>query len=304
MSKILVTGASGLLGVNFCMQNYNVHQITAIVNRNNLNNAPFTVLHENLTHPGSIAELIDKTRPDIVLHCAAMANVDQCENQPQSARQINSEVPAEFAYHTKKNGIKLVHISTDAVFDGKKGSYVESDIPNPLGVYARTKLDGEKSVSKENPEALIARVNFYGWSLNGQRSLSEFFFNNLKKKQMVMGFTDVYFCPLLVNDLAELLMKMAALDLRGIYHTVSSECISKFEFGNKIAKRFELDTGLIRPTRVKDSGLQAVRSQNLTMATKKLSDALDEPLPDQTQSINRLYELFQHGYAEDIYKLN
>ncbi len=101
MSKILVTGASGLLGINFCMQNYKDHQITAVVNRNSLNNAPFTVLHENLTHPGSISDLIDKTRPDIILHCAAMANVDQCENQPQAARQINSDVPADLANLTK-----------------------------------------------------------------------------------------------------------------------------------------------------------------------------------------------------------
>ncbi len=162
MSRILVTGASGLLGINFCLQNYKDHQITAVVNRNSLNNAPFTVIHENLTHPGTISDLIDKTRPDLILHCAAMANVDQCENQPQSARQINAEVPAELAFRTKSSGIKLVHISTDAVFDGLKGDYVETDIPNPLGVYASTKFDGEKSVSSENPEAIIARVNFYG----------------------------------------------------------------------------------------------------------------------------------------------
>lgn len=304
MSKILVTGASGLLGLNFCMQNYKDHQITAVVNRNSLNNAPFVVLHENLTHPGSISELIDKTRPDIILHCAAMANVDQCENQPQSARQINSDVPADLANLTKNRGIKLVHVSTDAVFDGQKGSYVESDTPNPLGVYARTKLDGEKSVLSENPEAIIARVNFYGWSLNGQRSLSEFFFNNLTNNQAVMGFTDVYFCPLLANDLAEILMKMVVRGLSGIYHTVSSECISKYEFGIKVAKRFELNTNLIKPTLVKNSGLQAVRSPNLTMITKKLAAALDETLPDQNQGINRLFRLFQQGYLDLIKKIS
>lgn len=304
MSKILVTGASGLLGLNFCMQNYKDHQITAVVNRNSLNNAPFVVLHENLTHPGSISELIDKTRPDIILHCAAMANVDQCENQPQSARQINSDVPADLANLTKNRGIKLVHVSTDAVFDGQKGSYVESDTPNPLGVYARTKLDGEKSVLSENPEAIIARVNFYGWSLNGQRSLSEFFFNNLTNNQAVMGFTDVYFCPLLANDLAEILMKMVVRGLSGIYHTVSSECISKYEFGIKVAKRFELNTNLIKPTLVKNSGLQAVRSPNLTMITKKLAAALDETLPDQNQGINRLFRLFEQGYLDLIKKIS
>ena len=256
-----------------------------------------------LTHPGSISELIDKTRPDIILHCAAMANVDQCEDQPQAAKQINAEVPEELAFRTKNSGIKLVHISTDAVFDGQKGRYVESDTPNPLGVYARTKLDGEKSVSSENHEAIIARVNFYGWSLHGQRSLSEFFINNLTKNRSVMGFTDVFFCPLLVNHLAEILMKMVVRGLSGIYHTVSSECISKYEFGIKVAEKFELDSSLIKATLVKNSGLQAVRSPNLTMITKKLAEALDEPLPDQNQSINRLFGLFQEGYPDLIRRI-
>ncbi len=190
------------------------------------------------------------------------------------------------------------------MFDGQKGNYVESDTPNPLGVYARTKLDGEKSVLNENPEAIIARVNFYGWSVNGQRSLSEFFFNNLSKNQTVMGFTDVYFCPLLANDLAEILMKMVVHGLSGIYHVVSSECISKYEFGVKVAKQFKLDSSLIKPTLVKNSGLQAIRSPNLTMITKKLAAALDEVLPDQNQGINRLYRLFKQGYPELIQKIS
>ncbi len=119
-----------------------------------------------------------------------------------------------------------------------------------------------------------------------------------------MGFTDVFFCPLLVNNLAEILMKMVAGGLTGIYHTVSSECISKYEFGRKIAKQFELDSSLIKPTLVKNSGLQAVRLPNLTMITKKLADALDEPLPDQNQGITRLFRLFQEGYPDLIQKIS
>ena len=99
-------------------------------------------------------------------------------------------------------------------------------------------------------------------------------------------------------------MKMVAGGLTGIYHTVSSECISKYEFGRKIAEQFELDSSLIKPTLVKNSGLQAVRSPNLTMITKKLADALDEPLPDQNQGITRLFRLFQEGYPDLIQKIS
>ena len=95
-----------------------------------------------------------------------------------------------------------MHVSTDAVFDGQAAATTEQDTPNPLSIYARTKLDGERGVAEANPDAIIARVNLYGWSLSGRRSLAEFFFNNLSAGKRVKGFTDVYFCPLLANDLA------------------------------------------------------------------------------------------------------
>ena len=175
MAKILVTGASGLLGLNFCYQMFENHQITGVINQNPLKNVPFEVIKEDLSHPQIVLKLIDEIKPDVILHCAAMANIDQCETRPDRAERVNAELPNELAYHTKKQGIKLVHISTDAVFDGENGYYNENDKPNPLGVYAKTKLAGEEGVTNENPDAIIARVNFYGWSLNGKRSLSEFF---------------------------------------------------------------------------------------------------------------------------------
>ena len=86
-------------------------------------------------------------------------------------------------------------------------------------MYAKTKLAGENLVKDNNQDAIIARVNFYGYSVTGQRSLSEFFLNNLLNKKPMMGFTDVCFCPLLVNDLVDVLLEMVSVDLKGIFHT-------------------------------------------------------------------------------------
>ncbi len=101
-------------------------------------------------------------------------------------------------------------------------------------------------MAQANPQAIIARVNFYGWSLNGTRSLGEFFYRNLSAGKNVKGFTDVLFCPLLVNHLVDLLLTMAEKDLKGLYHVVSSEHLSKYEFGCRIARLFDLDEKLIR----------------------------------------------------------
>jgi dTDP-4-dehydrorhamnose reductase len=127
-------------------------------------------------------------------------------------------------------------------------------------LYARTKLKGEQVVLAANPQALVARVNFFGWSLSGSRSLSEWFFNNLSAGNSIMGFTDVYFCPLLANDLAKILLKMLDIGAQGLFHVVSSECSSKYDFGVRLARLFDFDETLIRPALVSEAGLAAVRS--------------------------------------------
>ncbi|MCD4672595.1 MAG: SDR family oxidoreductase [Anaerolineaceae bacterium] len=221
MTRILVTGASGLLGLNFALQYQAAHQVMGVVHQHGLRNVSFAVVKTDLNNPRILKRLLVGAAPEVVIHAAAIANLEACEKNPQLAQQINADLPGELARLTRELGMKLVHISTDAVFDGEQGGYVETDTPNPLSVYARTKYEGEQQVTEANPEAIVARVNFFGWSLTGKRSLSEFFYNNLSAGNQVKGFTDVQFCPLQVNQLAETLMGMVNLDLRGLYHVVS-----------------------------------------------------------------------------------
>jgi dTDP-4-dehydrorhamnose reductase len=143
-----------------------------------------------------------------VINCAALANLEACEAEPVLAGKLNSELPEKLAKYVARGGARLVHISTDAVFDGRLGGYREIDTPNPLSLYARTKLNGEQAVLAANSEAIVARVNLFGWSLSGKRSLAEWFFNNLSSGNSMLGFTDVFFCPLLANDLAKMLLMM------------------------------------------------------------------------------------------------
>jgi dTDP-4-dehydrorhamnose reductase len=296
--RILVTGASGLLGLNLALAAAQEHTVIGLTNSHNLKTEAFQVLNADLLAPGAVERLLDQAQPDWVIHCAALANVDACESEPLTALKMNSEIPAQLAKHVARGGARLIHVSTDAVFDGRRGNYSEADTPNPLGAYARSKLEGERGVAEANPEAMIARVNLFGWSLSGKRSLGEFFFYHLSAGKQVMGFTDVYFCPLLVNDLAPIFLKMLALNLHGLFHTVSSECLTKYEFGVRVAARFGLDASLVKPTLVADSGLVATRSPNLTLRTEKLSTALGAPLPSVSAGLERFYTLYQQGYPQ------
>jgi dTDP-4-dehydrorhamnose reductase len=301
--RILITGASGLLGLNLALETAHQHTIFGTVNHHDLQTDLFTVIHTNLLAPGAVELLLERTQPDWIIHCAALANLDACEADPLQAKQLNTELPHILANHVARSGARLLHVSTDSVFDGLRGDYTEEDIPNPVGVYSRTKLEGELAVAETDPTAIIARVNLFGWSLTGNRSLAEFFFNNLSLGRQVMGFTDVLFCPLLANHLAGIFIKMLDKNLSGLYHVVSSESLSKYEFGVRLAHRFNLDSDLINPTSVALSSLKALRSPNLTLRSDKLALSLGESIPRLSTGLDRLFALYQQGYPQMLRKL-
>jgi dTDP-4-dehydrorhamnose reductase len=304
MSRFMVTGASGLLGLNFALAvDGRQHQVTGVDNRNPLGWINFKTRQADLTDPGIIEKLVDEIKPEVILHCAAMANVDDCEKRPQDAQHVNADLPGEIARVAKKHAIKMVHISTDAVFDGQKGNYTETEEPNPLSVYAQTKREGELAVLSANPQALVARVNFYGWSISGTRSLAEFFVNNLSESKEVKGFTDILFCPMMVLDLAATLLESVEKDLAGLYHMVGSESMSKYQFGVAIARQFGFDESLVHPASVTDGGLTAARSPNLTLSTGKLVKALGHPLPAFEQGLEKFHSQFRHGFPQMIRSL-
>jgi dTDP-4-dehydrorhamnose reductase len=302
MKRLLVTGASGLLGINLALRESARRDLVGVTNSHSLVDEPFLSKPFNLAAPGAINRMLDEIQPGAVIHCAAMADIDACEKQPEKAALINNKVPGILAQACAVRNIRLVHLSTDAVFDGQRGDYLETDTPNPLSVYARTKLDGEKAVMDACPKAVVARVNFYGWSLTGKRSLAEFFFNNLSEGKPVNGFTDVQFCPLFVNHLADLLIQLLDSGHSGLFHVVSPVSLSKYEFGCRIAEAFGLDDKLIHPVSVMDGGLTAKRSPKLTLNTDKLKEALQIVLPGVEEGIKEFAEQQMEGFPEQIHK--
>lgn len=300
MPHILVTGVSGLLGLNFAQETMSAHDITG-VDRGKLVHAPFKVLNADLSDPAALDSILDSAAPEWVVNCAALADLDACEDDPDLAKRLNMDLPRHLARTCKARNISFVHISTDAVFDGEKdGFYTEEDKPNPLGVYAKTKLEGEWAVLTENPKALVARVNFYGWSLGGRRSLAEFFFNNLTNSKSMSGFTDVVFCPMLVNDTARFLVKMLQRGLSGLYHLVGPQAMSKYQFGVEIARKFSLRESEISPKSILSSSLTAHRSNNLWLSTHKLTTDLGQVLPEFSTGLNEFYTQNQQDYPQKI----
>lgn len=301
--RVLITGAGGLLGLNLALEAAPTHTVFA-ADKIRLQSAVVTFVEADLLEPGAVERLLEQTQPDWVIHCAALANLEACEANPELAAELNSELPRKLAQHVARGGARLVYISTDAIFDGQRGDYREEDTPNPLNVYARTKLDGERAVLDADPNAIVARVNFYGWSLSGRRSLGEFFFNHLQAGKAVPGFRDVFFCPLLANHLAVLLLKMLDKGLSGVYHVVSRDSLSKYEFGVALAQQFGFDAGLVAPSSLAAAGLSAPRAPLMTLSTAKLTRDLGGPAPDVKTGLEAFYRLYQQGYPQRLQEQN
>ncbi len=271
------------------------------VDRGKLKSAPFPVIKANFYDRHVFIPALDQFRPDWVINCAALTNLDECEKHPDQAKILNVKLARDLAEDCKQRKVKLIHLSTDAVFDGTKNdAYTEEDEPNPQSVYARTKLDGERAVQELYPQAIIARVNFFGWSLSGRRSLAEFFFNNLSEGKNCNGFTDVTFCPMWVTHLSQTLIAMLNKNLSGLYHVVGGQPMNKYQFGMEVARKFGLPESLISPLSVDASELTARRSHNLWLSIHKLSTDLGSELPDFSTGMDGFYTQFQQGYPQKI----
>ncbi len=298
--KLLITGSSGLLGLNLALEALSEHEVIG-VDRAKLKSPPFQTIQADLLDDGAVDSVLDEARPDWLIHCAAIADLEACEADPSLARRLNADLPSALAKACNERSIRMVQISTDAVFDGmKSGSYTEDDAPVPVSIYARTKVDAEHAVLESNPEAIVARVNFYGWSLSGRRSLAEFFHHNLTNNKSMSGYIDVIFCPMHAAHLGQTLLKMLTKGLHGLYHVVGTQPMSKYQFGVEIAHRFKLNDSEISPKSIQSSSLVARRAHNLYLSVNKLSTDLGQPLPSFSAGLDLFYAQFKEGYPQKL----
>jgi dTDP-4-dehydrorhamnose reductase len=294
---ILVTGASGLLGASLVkLAQEQRRKVVGLYHRNPIRLPGVSLVRADLTQESEIRRLFSEISPTVVMHCAAETRVDWCEENPDATREINVGVSQRIAEITATAGSQMLHISTDSVFDGVCGGYAETDQPAPVNIYAQTKLEAERAVLGSNPRAAVARINMYGWNLQPKQSIAEWILGQLTQGREVPGFTDVIFCPILANDLAEILLAMTDDQLAGTYHVVGSERVSKYEFGRRVASTFGFDPAKVVPARLGDARLKAPRPFNTSLNTEKICAALTRSMPDVDSGLKRFAEL-RSAYA-------
>jgi dTDP-4-dehydrorhamnose reductase len=298
VTKLLITGAGGMLGANLVLDALAAgHEVVAVDFLHPVLHPEIESVTADLTRPGSAMAVFAAHQPEWAIHCAAATDVDACEADPETAFRLNRDMAGQVAMAAQAVGVRLVHISTDAVFDGQRGGYTEEDLPHPINVYGESKLEGERAVLGEYPGALIVRTNIYGWNAQAKQSLAEWFLARLEAGQETVGFTDAWFTPILVNDLNDRLLRMLERGLHGVFHVAGRECISKYEFGKRLAEMRGVDATLLHPVSRGASGLRARRGSNLCLDCQKAAAALAGPLPGVVQGLSHFLQLARDGHA-------
>ena len=197
-----------------------------------------------------ITSIIQKNDIHLLINCAGLTGVEACESDPDKAYELNGNLPGKLAKITSNNNVKLIHISTDHLFDGTVPKSDENSTVHPLNIYAKSKHVGEQEVLKNNNNALVIRTNFFGNGPEYRFSFSDRIISSLLNKQKLYLFDNVYYTPINVHELADLTLQLLNKDSFGIYNVCSNERITKFDFGTLIAEKLNLNKNLIIPIKI------------------------------------------------------
>jgi dTDP-4-dehydrorhamnose reductase len=293
----LITGASGLLGHHLCA--YLVERGQSVIGLRGVH--PINVescedIQCNLRDRGAVRDIILRRRPQFAVHAAGVTSVDDCEREWARAEDLHVHATSEVVLAMREIGGHSTVISTDHLWGGRVAMVAENEIVAPMNVYARTKAAGENATLAADPEALVIRTNFFGGGRPWRRSLSDWLFEELHSSRKVNAFHDVFFTPIAIPLLCELLVKLISDRTKGILHLAGGERISKYQFAIDLAEHFGFDTSLIASASIETANLSAPRPRDMSLNTDKAAKLLGAPLPSLAQSFNSLRTHNQHNF--------
>ena len=250
--KILVTGANGLLGYKLIQLLSSKAEITTIATgRKKINGLPTHVQFYELdvTDHDQTLDVLNKTKPDGVIHTAAMTQVDQCETEQELCWKANVTGVENVIEACERNNVHLVHVSTDFIFDGSHGPLDETALPKPVNFYGESKLAGELAVQKSKITwAILRTVLVYGITPDLSRSnIVLWVKKSLENGKTINVVNDQWRTPTLAEDLAMGCYLAASKKVSGIYHISGEEMMTPFDIANQTAEFFKLDKSLIKP---------------------------------------------------------
>ena len=267
-----ITGAGGLIG------NYIVQTAPRFASR--WRGQALTRDQLDLLDFTAVRRKFQKDRPQLVIHCAAISSVGEAQKNPDLARRVNVEMTKRLAELAAE--IQFILFSTDLIFDGRKGDYLETDTANPLHIYGETKVAAEHIVLK-NPRHLVVRTSLnYGASHSGNRSFNEQLKLSLQHSSGMKLFTDEFRSPIPAAETARAVWELANNNCTGIYHVAGAEKLSRWQIGQLLAKRWpEIKAKMVSGSAMDFPG--PARALDTSMNISKVQKVLSAPLPGLTE---------------------
>jgi dTDP-4-dehydrorhamnose reductase len=285
--RIVTTGASGMLGHNLMRLARPDYEMWGGFHTHRIDIPGCRMIPLDLADgPQSRAQL-KSIHPDVVIHTAALTDVDECERDPERAQRINADATAMLAEVTEDLGARFVYISTDYVFDGEKGDYSEQDSPSPVNRYGETKLLGEGWVRQRCSRGLILRTTLYGLKMPPRRGMIESLIDSLHGSQTVTRFADQFFTPVYTGQLSALILRLVDLGVLGLFHVGAAQKISRLAFARHVADVFAPGASIL-PIPFKQIEGIARRPRDSSLVSRCLAEQLDIRLPHLAEGLRQL----------------
>lgn len=299
---MLITGATGLLGRNIALLAAQKYELFGVARSFGAFPAGCIPIYLDLENRVATLRCANECLPDVIVHCAAMTDVDRCEAEADAARKLNVGASRTLAEWAATKGSLFVYISTDAVFDGGAGNYTEQDLPGPVNVYAQTKLEGEVAVRSANPSALVLRTNFYGRGGRRKQNLAEWILSELESGQRVRAFTDIRFNPLPASHLAKVILELIARGATGILHVGARNAVSKYECAVLLAELFGFDSKRVVPISAAEFPFIARRPKDTSLNVRMVSKLLGKEMLSVEDGLREFRKSFEDECESKLMK--
>lgn len=295
MKRVLVCGSNGLLGQRLAWLFDGADGYEVLHSSHHRSFVQEDILLDytqlDISNRGDVRSLVSSYRPDVILNAAAMTNVDACERERELAWKMNVTAVENLVDVCRRIDAKLVHVSTDYVFDGRNGHYLESDRVNPINYYGKTKLAGENVVlAGDIDHAVLRTILVYGTGESVRNNFALWVINNLNDGLPIRCAEDQVSNPTYVADLAIAMKQCVDLEASGVYHIAGAEPVSRYAFAMKAASVFGLDDSLIERVRSTDLKQMAPRPLHTTFDISKARKELAYHPVNVVQGLKLLQE--------------
>jgi dTDP-4-dehydrorhamnose reductase len=289
--RIVVTGGSGMLGHNLMRLARKQHEVWGSFHNHGVDIPGCRMFALDLADGPRARDQLGSIKPDVVVHTAAMTDVDECERDVDSARRINAEGTGVAAGASEDLGAHFVYISTDYVFDGERGDYSEQDSPAPVNRYGESKLAGEEYVRQRCSKGLILRTTLYGLKMPPRRGMIETFVKALHDRRALTRFADQFFTPVYTGQFSEIILRLVDLGACGLLH-VGGEKISRLAFAQRVADVFAPGVS-IQPVPFKQIEGIARRPRDSSLVSRRVEERYGIGLSQVRGGLERLKEDWQ-----------